>query len=291
MKDLVLNAPCPLKPQQLWHLKSERAFDDFNASYDKRRVNLDFEEVFEDTDGERKTKTTMSSILLENPVPLALRGVVDGNLIAPVITSEWWLDHWDEKHACLFSVETPAFSDKISVHGKQWLLDDSNGGCLVCTRVKIDCRVPGIGSIVERIIESGMRKSYTSYEKRIPVFIKEHPDVVSRLPEACHQQECHQACQTDDLPQVNKKPKVRWLPQHIRNSHIVLKELSENEQDDRKVHVLRGGWMQKLLCCSGGLRGIVRRYTRVSESKQPELLPVAFDKELSEKCREIGVVD
>ena len=290
MKDLVFNARCPLKPQQLWHLKSERAFDDFNASYDKRRVNLDFEEEFKDKDGQRKTKTTMSSILLENPVPLALRGVVDGNLIAPVITSEWWLDHWDEEHACLFSVETPAFSDKVSVHGKQWLLDDSNGGCLVCTRVKIDCRVPGIGPIVERIIESGMRKSYTSYEKRIPVFIKEHPDVVSRLPEASSEHD--QACQTDDLPQVNKKPNVRWLPQHIRTSHVVLKELSENEQEPQEAHLQCGVFIQRLLCCAGVFSRIVKRYRRVSETKaQPELVAVPYDKELSEKCKEIGVVD
>ena len=290
MKDLVFNARCPLKPQQLWHLKSERAFDDFNASYDKRRVNLDFEEEFKDKDGQRKTKTTMSSILLENPVPLALRGVVDGNLIAPVITSEWWLDQWDEQHACVFSVETPAFSDKVSVHGKQWLLDDSNGGCLVCTRVKIDCRVPGIGPIVERIIESGMRKSYTSYEKRIPVFIKEHPDVVSRLPEASSEHD--QACQTDDLPQVNKKPNVRWLPQHIRTSHVVLKELSENEQEPQEAHLQCGVFIQRLLCCAGVFSRIVKRYRRVSETKaQPELVAVPYDKELSEKCKEIGVVD
>ena len=287
MKDLVFNARCPLKPQQLWHLKSERAFHDFNASYDKCRVNLDFEEVFEDKNGHRKTKTTMSSILLANPVPLAMQGVVDGNLITPVITSEWWLDHWDEEHACIFSVQTPSFSDKISIHGKQWLLDDSNGSCLVCTRVKVDCRVPGIGPVIERIIEAGMLKSYTSYETRIPVFIKKHPDVVSRLPETSA---CDQACQTDDLPDLDKKRSVGWLPPRIRTTHIMLSELSENEQEPQEVHATCGVLIQRLLCCAGVFSGIVRRYRRVSENKaRPER--VQYDKELSDKCKEIGVVD
>ena len=290
MREVVLDVPCPLSAQQLWYLRSENTFDEYNAKLDKRTVKIEREESLHD--GKRLKE--LSSTLIDNPVPRALRHVVDASLIAPNMTSEWWPDKWDEAHACTFKVDTPAFADKVSITGRQWLTEDGGNRCIVSTRISIDCRVPGLGSVVERLVDDGMRKSYGSYEKRVPTYLKLHPSVVASLPVV---EACEQACQTDSPTQCQAK-RVSWFPGFVSGAHFKLKEVERVPQTDFEVAELSppcGMCANGVASCCRAIIRSICRYKRVKKQKaETEMTATAvlpFDAELSRACEELGIVD
>lgn len=290
MREVVLDVPCPLSAKQLWYLRSQFTFDEYNAKLDKRTVKVEREESLQDG----KHLKELSSRLIDNPVPRALRHVVDVSLIAPNMTSEWWPDKWDEAHACAFKVDTPAFADKVSISGRQWLTENGISRCTVSTRISIDCNVPGLGSIVERLIDDGMRKSYGSYEKRIPAYLKQNPSVAESLAVV---EECEQACQTDSPTQFQAKA-VSWFPGYVSGVHLKLKEVERVSQSDFEVAELSppcGLCANGMASCCTAIMRSIRRYKRVQKQKADTGMTTApalpFDAELSRKCNELGIVD
>jgi hypothetical protein len=288
MREVAIDVPCPLSAKQLWYLRSQLTFDEFNAKLDKRTVKIEREETLDD--GKRLKE--LSSTLIENPVPRALRHVVDASLVAPNMTTEWYTDKWDEDHACSFRVDTPAFADKVSITGRQWLTEQGSNRCIVSTRISIDCRVPGLGSVVERLVDDGMRKSYGSYEKRIPAYFKQHPSVAASLPVV---EACEQACQTDS-PTRSKTKRVSWFPGFV-SGHSRLKEESIPESDFEVTELGPpcGLCANGIGSCCRSIFRYICRYKRVSGQKADTDMPMApalpFDAELSRKCNELGIVD
>lgn len=289
MRETVIDVPCPLSAKQLWYLRSENTFDEFNAKLNKSTVKVEREETL---NGGKRLKE-LSSTMIENPVPRALRHVVDASLIAPNITTEWWTGRWDEDHACTFRVDTPAFADKVSIIGRQWLTEDSSNSCIVSTRIQIDCRVPGLGSVVERLVDDGMRKSYGSYEKRIPDYLRKHPSVAASLPIV---EACEQACQTDSPKRIKAK-RVSWYPGLVSGHHSRLKEerIPESDFEVTELSPPCGLCANGVCSCCRSIFRFICRYKRVSGQKADMDMPMApalpFDAELSRKCNELGIVD
>jgi hypothetical protein len=293
MRELVLESTCPLSASQLWELKLNHTFDEFNAAFDKRSVKIEKEERFDDENGKRKVRKELSSTLVENPVPRALRGVVDAKLIAPNMTSEWYIDHYDEDHACVFTVDTPAFSESVKIRGKQWLTEDGRNRCVVSTRVSISCTVSGLGQLVEKLIGHGMQKSYSSYDTRVPEFLCSHPLVAD-----VQEFECEWACQTEEeSPPRAKTRRVRWIQHYVSARHARLKEAPEHLNFDAWVSNVSTPCGLCAMCISVlAARACqwICGYKKVNKEQQPEpptIQQVPFDSELSRECRELGVVD
>lgn len=259
----MLDVPCPLSAEQLWWLRSEATFDEYNARLDKRTVAIERESCLT-VDGKRKHTKELSSTLVDNPVPRAFRHVIDASLIAPNMTSEWFEGRWDEEHACTFKVDTAAFADKISISGRQWLTEDGSSRCIVSTRITIDCPVPGLGAVVERLVEDGMRKSYGSYEKRIPEYLKLHPSVSQSMPIV---EACEQACQTEQ-PAPRKQRRVSWMPTLAQKTvHVRLVE--EPSAPDEKPDIVEisppcGLLSQACMVCFVSIARCICKYKRVN---------------------------
>jgi len=291
----VLDAPCPLSASDLWKLRRNHAFDEFNAALDKRAVKVETEELFEDEGGKRKMRKELSSTLVENPVPRAFRGVVDSKLIAPNMTSEWYLDHHDEGHACVFIVDTPAFSESIQITGRQWLTEDGCDRCIVSTRVSISCTVSGLGQLVEKLVGDGMQKSYSSYDTRVPEFLRSHP----LEPDANVQGlECELACQTEEeSPSHEKTRRVRWIQNYISARHAKLKEAPEHLSLDADVSNVSTPCGLCAMCISVlAARACqwICGYKNVNKEQHTDtttIQPVPFDTDLRRECKELGIVD
>lgn len=123
MRLVEVDSKCSFSASSIWRLRETDDFDRFNGLKDKREVSVDREERFDDADGKHKMRKVVSSRLLDNPVPLAMRALVDAKQIAPIMTLEWFLDHYDSEHPCTYSVSTPAFERSVKVEGKQWMVE------------------------------------------------------------------------------------------------------------------------------------------------------------------------
>lgn len=185
---------CPLSAQQFWALKKTTHFEKYSAGEEKRHLHVESETHTQKGGVEHVTRVTKAEFL-ENPVPRALRPLVDARLLIPIMTSEWCAELYGEEHCCTFSVSVPAFAS-FSARGRQWVIEDSPRSCTVFTTAEVRCDMPAIGGVVEHIVSESMRKSFSTYFKRVPAFFKKNP---AFLENAWCALEVDQSSQTDPI--------------------------------------------------------------------------------------------
>jgi hypothetical protein len=173
MRLVSVDAECPFPAAQVWALKENNEFDQFNASKDNKQVCIEKQVFFTDSDGNSKFIKVMSFKITEDSIPLVVRTLVDAKTLAPTMTLEWFGNRFDESHACTYQVLTPAFEKSVQVQGKQWLVEKSDYECIVCTRFTVICNIPGLGIVVEQLVADMMQKGFSCYRERCTEFAQQ----------------------------------------------------------------------------------------------------------------------
>lgn len=194
MRVIEVETRCPVSAEQFWKLKATVDFERFAAGMDSRTIEVESERHSSDHAGNELVTRVTKTRFGRNPVPRALRSLIDARLLVPITTSKWNARKCDKANRCEFEVAVPAFKS-FRASGHQWVSADSECSCTVFTIAEVRCEAVAVGRVVEHIVADTMQKNFSTYAERVPVFLEKNPQIASGAPQA--PLEIDQACQTD----------------------------------------------------------------------------------------------
>ena len=167
MRSFTMEVACAMGAAEFWQLKYDFEMERAAARAGGRVLNLKSETRGTDADDNVTVTRVVDCTFSENPVPPALRKMVDSSKADSEVNVHWRPHVWDASHPCHTVIRLPHFEKIISISSKQWLLERTASACTICARVHIDCRAMGVGGLVESAIEKDMRKAFEAFPLRV----------------------------------------------------------------------------------------------------------------------------
>ena len=156
--------PFKISAEELWELRDDLEFPKYCADMDDQVVTEIEQEESKDDEGNMCITRKLKQGFKKNPVPKALRGLVDGNKLGIILEATWRQDLYDEVHA--LKMKTTVLGPlKIEITGEQWAVP-SDTGCVVHSTAHIRVNLMGMGGLVEMAIVDPMRKAFEEFAQR-----------------------------------------------------------------------------------------------------------------------------
>ena len=159
-REFTVSVDCAMSAASMWSLRSDTGFDDYFARLDKQVYSLSKNERTKDSDGLCRVDREFALCFDENPLPKYLRALVPKGVDTDTpfrVVCNFCPDRWDAGHPYEYTTIFPILSDRISVKGKQWLVERSPSACRLCARVTISVVLGPLSWSCEKAIESSMR--------------------------------------------------------------------------------------------------------------------------------------
>ena len=210
-----------LSADQYWDLACLASWSRYTAFMANQIFDVlsETEAVDPATGGVVVTRVTRVTAI-ENPIPTSFRGMLGSDTFSYTRTDTFHRDAWDEQHKNTFGVEPPAFPDKITISGAQWL-EATKNGCRACFTIDVSARVFGLRTTIEQGVTSatakGLDDAYdpaTSQMRAFAALRKVHPtafDSASDLPEGIGNPETRRVYLGLAVAATNWPLRLRWL--------------------------------------------------------------------------------
>ena len=162
--------PIALPAHEAWRLRCNFDLERHIADAGNRKLTLVSEDVSSPgTDWEQRQRQVQCELLGDH-LGGSIMGVKTSDLMSEV-TSHFYVHMYDEEHGAEFCVTLPLKKVKVTFEGQQWCLPASDVSCYLCTRVEVQARVVGIGSLVEMQLERQIRASHAAFPQHALDFL------------------------------------------------------------------------------------------------------------------------
>ena len=192
MRDFEVKHPCACSAEAFWGLREDPEWDTYNANLDEQTFSTDNVTVTTES-GEEVVTRTHKLKHWKNPVPRAMRSSLGVSQEFSVrVTAIWFKRKFDIDHAMKLNVRMPMMTDRFKINGIQWVEKVDEHNCLICSKMKIQCKIPGPGlsTKIEKDTEKGMKETYADTPRRVVDFLtlrkrsgKPYPDPFSKTGE------------------------------------------------------------------------------------------------------------
>ena len=177
--------PIALPAHEAWRLRCNFELERHIAGAGNRKLTLVSEDVSgPGTDWEQRQRQVQCELIGDH-LGGSIMGVKTSDLVSDIV-SHFYVHRYDEEHGAEFSVTLPLKKVKVTLDGQQWCLPASDASCYLCTRVEVQARVVGIGSLVEMQLERQIRASHVAFPQHALDFLdreaQSEPPALPALP-------------------------------------------------------------------------------------------------------------
>lgn len=160
-----------LSAQQTWQLSNHFELEKHIAALGNRTLSIVEEDVLDEgTENEQRNRVVRCELVGDH-VGRNMMGVKSSDLSSDIVT-KFFVHRFDEEHGTEFYVDLAMKRLNISITGRQWCLPESNTSCFVCTRVELEAKLPGVGSLIEMQLYRRMRTGHEDFAQHAVDFLK-----------------------------------------------------------------------------------------------------------------------
>lgn len=164
--------PIALPAHEAWRLRCSFDLEKHIAHVGNRKLTLVSEAVSgPGTDWEQHQRQVRCDLLGDH-LGGSVMGVKTSDL-ASDIASTCYVHRHDEEHGSEFWVTLPLKKIRVTIEGQQWCLPSNDASCFLCTRVEVEARMMGIGSLIEMHLERQIRASHMAFPQHAFEFLKQ----------------------------------------------------------------------------------------------------------------------
>jgi hypothetical protein len=181
--------PIALSAREAWRLRCSFELEQHIAHVGNRKLTLVSEDVSgPGTDWEQHQRQARCELLGDH-LGGSIMGIKTSDLTSN-IASTCYVRRHGEEHGSEFWVTLPLKKVRVTIEGQQWCLPSSNASCFLCTRVEVEARMMGIGSLIEMHLERHIRASHAAFPQYALEFLKREQEEKER--EEQEQRQRHQ---------------------------------------------------------------------------------------------------
>lgn len=160
-----------LSAQQTWQLRHHFELEKHIGAVGDRALSLINEDVAnEGAENEQRQRVVRCELVRDSTI----MGVKPSDLSSDIV-SNFFPHRFDEDHGCEFDVELAMKRLNITIKGHSWCLPESETSCFLCTHIKVEARIPGVGGLVEMQLERHMRTGQAAFAQHAVDFLKSNP--------------------------------------------------------------------------------------------------------------------
>ncbi len=169
-RTILSKVPVALSAHETWRLRCDFEVERYIATHGNRKLTL----VSENSSGPgtdwEQCQRQVRCELLGDQIGGSVMGVRTSDLASDV-TSHFYVHQFGEEHGAEFWVSMLLKKVKVTLEGRQWIVPASNVSCYLCTRVQVDVRIVGIGSLVEMQLDRHIRASHAAFPQHALNFL------------------------------------------------------------------------------------------------------------------------
>lgn len=169
-RTILSKIPIALSAHDTWRLRCDFDLERYIATHGNRQLTL----VSENTSGPgtdwEQCQRQVRCELLGDHLGGSIMGVKTSDL-ASEVTSHFYVHRSGEDYGAEFWVSMLLKKIKVTIEGRQWVVPASDGSCYLCTRVEVEVRVVGIGSLVEMQLDRQIRASHAAFPQHALNFL------------------------------------------------------------------------------------------------------------------------
>jgi len=173
--------PVALPAHETWRLRCNFDLEQYIATRGNRQLTL----VREDTRGPdtewEQCQRQVRCELQGDQLGGSIMGVKTSDLASEVV-SNFYVHRFGEEYGAEFWVSMLLKKVKVSIEGHQWIVPASDVSCYLCTRVEVEARVMGIGSLIEMQLDRQIRASHAAFPQHALSFLAERAEAAATIP-------------------------------------------------------------------------------------------------------------
>jgi hypothetical protein len=151
-----------ISAQETWRARSSLDLETHIATLGGRKLTLLEEEVVNEGARDEHKRRLVRCELMSDFLGGSIMGVKTADLGSEIESTHF--EHlYDEAHGAEFSVALALKRVGLSISGRQWCLPESEMSCFLCTRVHLEARIMGLGSLIEMQVDRQMRANYEAF--------------------------------------------------------------------------------------------------------------------------------
>lgn len=148
--------------REAWRARCSLDLETRIAMLGRRKLTLLEEEVVNEGASDEHKRRLVRCELMPDFLGGSIMGVKTSDLGSEV-ESTHFVHLCDEAHGAEFSVALALKRVGLSISGRQWCLAESETSCFLCTRVHLEAKIMGLGSLIEMQVERQMRANYEAF--------------------------------------------------------------------------------------------------------------------------------
>ncbi len=151
-----------ISAREAWRARSSLDLETHIATLGRRKLTLLKEEVVNEGASDEHKRRLVRCELMSDFLGGSIMGVKTADLGSEIESTHF--EHlYDEAHGAEFSVALALKRVGLSISGRQWCLPESETSCFLCTRVYLEAKIMGLGSLIEMQVDRQMRASYEAF--------------------------------------------------------------------------------------------------------------------------------
>ena len=151
-----------ISAREAWRARSSMDLQTHIATLGRRNLTLLEEEVVNEGASDEHKRRLVRCELMSDFLGGSIMGVKTADLGSEIESTHF--EHLcDEAHGSEFSVALALKRVGLSISGRQWCLPESETSCFLCTRVHLEAKIMGLGSLIEMQIDRQLRESYEAF--------------------------------------------------------------------------------------------------------------------------------
>lgn len=166
--------------EETWKLRCNFELEQKIAALTNRNLTMIEENTVHHGEEDEQTQRLVRCELVGEHLGGAMMGAVTSKDLASEVSSSFYVRRFDEDHGSSFVVEMLKVRIDVFIKGHQWCLPETETSCLLCTRIELSVRVPGVGYLVEMKLERQLRASHAAFPGHADAFVKQLEDAKVR---------------------------------------------------------------------------------------------------------------
>lgn len=151
-----------ISAREAWRARCSLELETTIAALGKRKLTLLEEEITNAGASDEQERRLVRCELMSDFLGGSIMGVKTADL-GSRITSTHYTRLYDEAHGAEFSVALALTRVGLTISGHQWCLPESETSCFLCTRVQLEAKVMGLGSLIEMQVERQMQSNNEAF--------------------------------------------------------------------------------------------------------------------------------
>lgn len=157
--------------RETWLLRNNFALEGYVAELSNRKVSLVHQDTVNEGLENEQTQRIVRCELIGEHLGGAMMGAVTSKDLTSEVTSNFFVNRFDEKHGADFFVEMTKIALDISISGHQWIQPLSDATCILFTKIELSVKITGVGMLVEMKLEKQLRASHAAFPKHAEDFL------------------------------------------------------------------------------------------------------------------------